>query len=118
MGLRPYGKKFEYRYSKPTYYQGLLPLDYYVTKLTMPRRYLASYVVPCSWCPLSTYHDKTFCRIVMSPKNMVEEIVVVTKTVSVNTYFTSICGSCYVLPGLRVITLTIWRVSAVNTRAC
>lgn len=118
MGLRPYDKPFEYRYSKPTYYQGLLPLDYYVTKLTMPRRYIASYVVPCTWCPLTTYHDKTFCRLVMSPKNIVEEIVVVTKNVSIETNFTSIFRWCYVLSGHRMITLTIWRVSAVNTRRC
>lgn len=118
MGLRPYDKTFEYRYSKPTYYQGLLPLDYYVTKLTMPRRYLASYVLPCIWCPLTTYHDKTFCRLVMSPKNIVEEIVVVTKNVSIDTNFSSNYRWCYAFSGHRMITLTIWRVSAVNTRPC
>lgn len=85
MGLRPYGPKFEYRYSKPSFYQGLLPLGYFITKVTVPRRYLASYVIPCNWCPLTTYHDEKFCRIVLSPKKMVEEIVVVTKKVSFRT---------------------------------
>lgn len=93
MGLRPYGAKFEYRYSKPSYFHALLPLGYNITKVTMPRRFLASYVLPCIACPLTTYHEDNFCRIVLSPKQMVEEIVLVSKNVSL----TSKCNYCLLI---------------------
>ncbi|KAH8407517.1 hypothetical protein KR222_004808, partial [Zaprionus bogoriensis] len=92
LGLRAYTGQFELRYSMPTFYQGILPLDYYLTKVTMPRRYMASYVVNCSSCVLTTYHDQTFCRVVLSPKLMVEEIVVVTKKDENLDYLENFCG--------------------------
>jgi len=47
----------------------------------MPRRYLLSQVPVIKNCNLTTYKNKTFCRVGLSTRMMVDEIVVVTKKV-------------------------------------
>lgn len=80
--LREYDTPIDYKYSQPSFFKAILPLGYFITKLTMPRRYLASYALGCTKCSLSTYLNNTFCRIGLTPKMIVDEIVVVTKQVS------------------------------------
>ncbi|XP_017959932.1 cilia- and flagella-associated protein 61 [Drosophila navojoa] len=85
---------FEYKYSQCTFFTALLPLDYYITKLTMPRRYMASFVhMPCQKCTMTTYNeDNTFCRIGLNHKMIVDEIVIVTKHPIVLDFLEHFCG--------------------------
>ncbi|XP_052841054.1 cilia- and flagella-associated protein 61 isoform X2 [Drosophila gunungcola] len=72
---------FEDRYSEPLLFQAILPLRYFITKVTMPRRYLNSHLPVMETCNLTTYKKNTFCRVGLSRHMMVDEIVVVTKNV-------------------------------------
>ncbi|XP_034480066.1 cilia- and flagella-associated protein 61 [Drosophila innubila] len=92
MGLRQSEKPFQEKYLQPAFYRALLPLDYFITKVTMPCRYLASCTVGCGKCTLTTYNDHTFCRIGLSSKMMVDEIVIVTKDSSSLDYLEHFCG--------------------------
>ncbi|KAM8711239.1 hypothetical protein ACLKA7_000387 [Drosophila subpalustris] len=92
LGLRQSEKPYQEKYLQPAFYRALLPMDYFITKVTMPCRYLASCIVSCTKCSLTTYYDNTFCRIGLSPKMMVEEIVVVTKDTTSLDYLEHFCG--------------------------
>ncbi|KMY95857.1 cilia- and flagella-associated protein 61 isoform X2 [Drosophila simulans] len=72
-------KNFEDRFAEPMLFQAILPLRYFITKVTMPRRYLLSQLPVIVNCNLTTYKNKTFCRVGLSTRMMVDEIVVVTK---------------------------------------
>ncbi|XP_030555401.1 cilia- and flagella-associated protein 61 isoform X1 [Drosophila novamexicana] len=90
--LREYDTPIDYKYSQPSFFKAILPLGYFITKLTMPRRYLASYALGCTKCSLSTYLNNTFCRIGLTPKMIVDEIVVVTKQSAPLDYLEHFCG--------------------------
>ncbi|ALC42280.1 CG30275, partial [Drosophila busckii] len=79
LGLADSDTPFEYKYSQPAFFQALLPLDYIITKVTMPRRYLATHFTSCFNCAMTTYWQNNFCRIGLTPKKIVDEIVVVSK---------------------------------------
>ncbi|XP_050743585.1 cilia- and flagella-associated protein 61 isoform X2 [Drosophila biarmipes] len=72
-------KNFEDRFSEPQLFQAILPLRYFITKVTMPRRYLQSHLNVTENCNMTTYKDNTFCRVALSTHKIVDEIVVVTK---------------------------------------
>lgn len=76
-------KNFEDRYSEPVHFQAILPLGYFITKMTMPRRYLSAQLPMTPGCYMTTYKDSTFCRVGLSSSLVVDEIVVVTKLVCV-----------------------------------
>ncbi|XP_034109209.1 cilia- and flagella-associated protein 61 isoform X1 [Drosophila albomicans] len=92
MGLRESEKPYEEKYMYPAFFRATLPMDYYITKVTMPCRYLSSCVVNCMNCSLTTYYHNTFCRIGLSQKMIVDEIVVVTKRSSSLDYLEHFCG--------------------------
>jgi len=56
-------------------------MRYFITKVTMPRRYLQSHLNATENCNMTTYKNYTFCRVGLSTHMMVDEIVVVTKLV-------------------------------------
>ncbi|KAH8284805.1 hypothetical protein KR054_001226, partial [Drosophila jambulina] len=82
LGIAPMSN-FEDRFSEPVYFQASLPLNYFITKITLPRRFIASQVSLSHAWSKTTYKDNTFCRVGLSHTMVVDEIVVVTKLVSV-----------------------------------
>lgn len=66
------------KFSKSYYFQAQLPMDHYMFKVTLPKRYLANHLDNEYGFPLVTYCDGDFVRVRLN-----EEIVVVTKRVSV-----------------------------------
>ncbi|EDW02631.1 cilia- and flagella-associated protein 61 [Drosophila grimshawi] len=83
---------FEDKYSQPTFFKALLPLGYFIFKVTMPCRYLASKIIGCSSYTLTSYHKNTFCRIGLTSKMIVDEIVIVTKEDQDFDYLEHFCG--------------------------
>ncbi|XP_030387028.1 cilia- and flagella-associated protein 61 [Scaptodrosophila lebanonensis] len=71
-------KRVEHKFSEPLYFQAQLPFNYYITKVTMPRRYLSTQLSTDMSCSLTTYSKKNFCRVTLSRNSIVEEIVVIT----------------------------------------
>ncbi|KAH8370674.1 hypothetical protein KR093_004626 [Drosophila rubida] len=92
MGFRVPNKPIDEKYSCPAFFRAKLPMNHYITKVTMPRRYLFSCVVRCKNCTLTTYHQNTFCRISLSQKMIVDEIVVVMKNATSLDYLEHFCG--------------------------
>ncbi|KAH8253481.1 hypothetical protein KR032_005678, partial [Drosophila birchii] len=78
LGIAPI-PKFEDRFAEPVHFQASLPLNYFITKITLPRRYLGSQMVLTYAWNRTTYKDNTFFRVGLSPTMVVDEIVVVTK---------------------------------------
>ncbi|XP_017054423.1 cilia- and flagella-associated protein 61 isoform X2 [Drosophila ficusphila] len=91
IGIAPL-KDFEERFSEPLLFQAILPLRYFITKVTMPRRYLNSELPVMGICSLTTYKDNTFCRVGLSTRMMVDEIVVVTKLECHLDFLQHFCG--------------------------
>nr|XP_044251728.1 cilia- and flagella-associated protein 61 isoform X1 [Drosophila takahashii] len=85
-------KDFEDRFSEPLLFQAILPMRYFITKITMPRRYLQSHLNVMANCNLTTYKNKTFCRVGLSTHMLVEEIVVVTKMECHLDFLLHFCG--------------------------
>ncbi|XP_001360498.2 cilia- and flagella-associated protein 61 isoform X1 [Drosophila pseudoobscura] len=92
LNLTPKPDNFEYKYSEPLFFQALLPLNYVITKVTMPRRYLASQLPPEFACNLTTYKDNTFCRVCLAHTMLVDEIVVVSNKGAHLDYLEHFCG--------------------------
>lgn len=80
LGICP-KKDYEDRYSVPLHFQAMLPMNYFITKVVMPRRYLNSQLPSSMSCSMTTYKNNTFCRVGLSMNMVVDEIVVVTKKV-------------------------------------
>ncbi|KAH8389744.1 hypothetical protein KR200_000871 [Drosophila serrata] len=78
LGIAPISK-FEDRFSEPVFFQASLPLNYFITKITLPRRFLASQLTLTYAWNRTTYKDHTFCRVGLSQTMVVDEIVVVSK---------------------------------------
>ncbi|XP_023037946.1 cilia- and flagella-associated protein 61 [Drosophila willistoni] len=83
---------FEYKFSQPTFYQALLPLNYHFTKVTMPRRYMSSTLSSVYSCFMTTYLNNTFCRVSLTNNFIVDEIVVVTKDTTRLDFLEFFCG--------------------------
>ncbi|XP_017024545.1 cilia- and flagella-associated protein 61 isoform X1 [Drosophila kikkawai] len=90
LGIAPINK-FEDRFSEPLHFQARLPLNYFITKITLPRRFLASTSSTFAY-KMTTYKDNTFCRVVLSQTMVVEEIVVVTKLECYLDFLQHFCG--------------------------
>ncbi|KAH8234415.1 hypothetical protein KR038_009519, partial [Drosophila bunnanda] len=78
LGIAPKAK-FEDRFAEPVFFQASLPLNYFITKITLPRRFLASQTTVTYAWNRTTYKDQTFCRVGLSQTMVVDEIVIVTK---------------------------------------
>ncbi|KAH8402349.1 hypothetical protein KR009_011514 [Drosophila setifemur] len=91
LGIAPQ-KDFEDRYAEPLHFQGMLPLNYFITKVIMPRRYLTTQLLSQLSCNLTTYKGNTFCRVGLSSHMVVEEIVVVTKQKAHLDFLQHFCG--------------------------
>ncbi|XP_017077747.1 cilia- and flagella-associated protein 61 isoform X2 [Drosophila eugracilis] len=85
-------KDFEDRFKEPVLFQAILPLRYFITKVTMPRRYLRTQLPVTEVCNLTTYKNKTFCRVGLSTQMLVDEIVVVTKEECQLDFLQHFCG--------------------------
>ncbi|KAH8307392.1 hypothetical protein KR044_011244 [Drosophila immigrans] len=92
MGFKEAPKTYCEKFMHPALFRATLPLDHFVTKVTMPCRYLSSCVVGCINCTLSTYYHHTYCRISLSRKMIVDEITVVTKHSTSLDYLEHFCG--------------------------
>ncbi|XP_065369067.1 cilia- and flagella-associated protein 61-like [Calliphora vicina] len=71
--------RLEKKFSKPSYFQAQLPMDYLFIKVTTPKRYLANHLDNEYGFPLVTYNEGDFSRVRLNEHGMVEEIVVVTQ---------------------------------------
>ncbi|KAH8305921.1 hypothetical protein KR018_004134 [Drosophila ironensis] len=80
LGISPRAD-FDLRYELPYHFQAMLPLNYFITKVVLPVRYLSIQPVGSLKCSLTTYKNQTFCRVGLNNSMLVDEIVVVTKKV-------------------------------------
>ncbi|KAH8327104.1 hypothetical protein KR074_002746, partial [Drosophila pseudoananassae] len=78
LGIAPQ-KDYEDRYNLPLHFQAMLPMNYFITKVVMPRRYLSCQLPSSMGCTMTTYKNNIFCRVGLSMNMIVDEIVVVTK---------------------------------------
>ncbi|EDV37603.1 uncharacterized protein Dana_GF13533 [Drosophila ananassae] len=78
LGISP-KRDYEDRYSQPLHFQAMLPMNYFITKVVMPRRYLNNQLPSSMSCSMTTYKNNIFCRVGLSMSMVVDEIVVVTK---------------------------------------
>ncbi|XP_030388035.1 cilia- and flagella-associated protein 61 isoform X2 [Scaptodrosophila lebanonensis] len=82
----------ERRYMRPCFFVALLPMDYMVTKITMPKRYLGGQLSNEFTEVMTTYEDGEFCRVRLNRKQVVEEIVCVTKANRTLFFLEPFCG--------------------------
>ncbi|KAM7343044.1 cilia- and flagella-associated protein 61-like [Cochliomyia hominivorax] len=67
------------KFSRPSYFQAQLPMDFFLVKVTIPKRYLANHLDNEYSFPMVTYYDEDFSRVKLNEHGVVEEIVIVTK---------------------------------------
>ncbi|XP_017077843.1 cilia- and flagella-associated protein 61 [Drosophila eugracilis] len=80
------------RYSRPYMFTGMLPMGYYITKFVQPKPLLIGQL-PVDYSErMTTYSDGDFCRVRLSKKMIVIEILCVTKRPKRFNFLEFFCG--------------------------